>query len=155
VVPLTFTTNIKFESHPNNKTKPITIPTKVLIVKHNTAFSDYILLGNDWFYGQNNDRDQMYLAEIVTDAEDVWVRTMLCIKDLIRGEKRAVIQVERAYDFWDSESFASIESSDLSSDDSSNKYTASFVKLPHKWCYCTVKRQSSVKMLAVIDLLMP
>jgi hypothetical protein len=57
VVPLTFTTNIKFESRPNNKTKSITILTKVLIVKHNSAFPDYILLGNDWFYGRNNDGD--------------------------------------------------------------------------------------------------
>jgi hypothetical protein len=71
VVPLTFTTNIKFESQPNNKTKPITILAEVLIVKHNSASHNYILLGNDWFYGQNNDGDQVYLAEIVTDAKDI------------------------------------------------------------------------------------
>lgn len=48
-------------------------------------FPDYILLGNDWFYGRNNDGDQVYLAEIVTDAEDVWLRATLCIKELVRG----------------------------------------------------------------------
>jgi hypothetical protein len=72
----------------------------------------------------------VYLAEIVTDAEDAWVRTTLRIKELVRGVKRAVVRVEKVYDFCDSESSASVESSDLSSGDLSNEYTASFVKLP-------------------------
>ncbi|CAG8473796.1 17766_t:CDS:2 [Rhizophagus irregularis] len=44
---------------------------KMLIAKHDSMFSDYILFGNDWFYGHNSDGNQGYLAEIVTDAKDV------------------------------------------------------------------------------------
>jgi hypothetical protein len=109
----------------------------VLIVKHNSTSHNYILLGNDWFYGRNNDGDQVYLAEIVADAEDVWVRTTLRIKDLVGGEKRAVMR-ERAYNFWDSESSASAES--FASADSSNEYSVNFVKCSHKQYYCTAER---------------
>ncbi|PKY39695.1 hypothetical protein RhiirA4_452931 [Rhizophagus irregularis] len=76
-------------------TKPITILTKVLIAKHDSIFPDYILLGNDWFYGRNNDGNQVYLAEIVTDAEDVWLRATLCIKELL--SRNEVIQAIPIY----------------------------------------------------------
>jgi hypothetical protein len=55
------------------------------------------------------------------------------------------VRVERAYDFGNSESSASAESSDLSSTDLSNKYSVNFIKCPHKWCYCTAERRSSAQ----------
>ena len=77
----------------------------MLIVKHNSKIPGHILLGNDWFYGRNNDGDQVYLAEIVTDAEDAWA-TYYC-KELVWGVERAVVHVRKSYDFYSSESDSS------------------------------------------------
>ncbi|CAG8485052.1 9797_t:CDS:2 [Acaulospora colombiana] len=64
----------------------ITIPTEVLVEKYDSKTPNYILLGNNWFYGRNNDGLQTYLPEIVTDAENAFVRTTLRIKDLSRKQ---------------------------------------------------------------------
>ncbi|CAG8820454.1 4968_t:CDS:1, partial [Racocetra persica] len=83
IIPPTFISNIKNNAHLSNK-KSITIPTEVLIEKSNPKTPNYILLGNNWFYGRkyNNDELQTYIPEIVIDTEDAFVRTTLRIKDL-------------------------------------------------------------------------
>ncbi|CAG8713868.1 22754_t:CDS:2 [Gigaspora rosea] len=87
IIPLTFTFNIKNNAHLSNK-KSITIPTKVLVEKSNPKPSNYILLGNNWFYGKkyNNDKLPTYISKIVIDTKDAFVRTTLCIKDLNGSE---------------------------------------------------------------------
>ncbi|CAG8843310.1 10443_t:CDS:1, partial [Racocetra persica] len=47
--------------------------------KSNSKTPNYILLGNNWFYGRkyNNDELQTYISEIVIDTEDAFVRTTL------------------------------------------------------------------------------
>ncbi|KAF0532734.1 hypothetical protein F8M41_011023 [Gigaspora margarita] len=83
IIPLTFTSNIKNNARLSNK-KSTTIPTEVLVEKSNPKTPNYILLGNNWFYGRkyNNDELQTYIPEIVIDTEDAFVRTTLRIKDL-------------------------------------------------------------------------
>ncbi|CAG8797533.1 10170_t:CDS:2, partial [Dentiscutata erythropus] len=80
-----FISNIKNNACLSNK-KSITIPTKVLIEKSNSKTSNYILLGNNWFYGRkyNNDELQTYIPEIVIDTEDAFVRTTLHIHDFYK-----------------------------------------------------------------------
>ncbi|CAG8764750.1 1915_t:CDS:2, partial [Dentiscutata heterogama] len=73
VIPLTFTSNIKDNIRLNNK-KSIMILIEVLVDKYNSTLPNYIMLGNNWFYGRKYDDDklQTYIPEIVTDAEDAW-----------------------------------------------------------------------------------
>src|SRR5436190_20665397 len=51
IIPLTFTSNIKNNLCLSNK-KSITIPTEVLVEKYDPKTPNYILLGNNWFYGR-------------------------------------------------------------------------------------------------------
>ncbi|CAJ0837127.1 12515_t:CDS:1, partial [Entrophospora sp. SA101] len=81
IIPITFTSNVINNNHLSNY-ESITIPTKVLVEKYDLKMPNYILLGNNWFYGRNNHGIQMYLPEIVTDAKNAFVRTTLRIKDL-------------------------------------------------------------------------
>ncbi|CAG8515564.1 5016_t:CDS:1 [Acaulospora colombiana] len=83
IIPLTFTSNIKTNARLSNK-KSITIPTEALVEKYNPKIPNYILLGNNWFYGRKYDNDELqtYIPEIVIDTEDAFVRTTLRIKDL-------------------------------------------------------------------------
>ncbi|CAJ0853058.1 8660_t:CDS:1 [Entrophospora sp. SA101] len=81
VIPLTFTSNV-IKNHRLSNYESITIPTEVLVEKYGPQMPNFILLGNNWFYGRNNDGFQTYLPEIVTDAENALVRTTLRIKDL-------------------------------------------------------------------------
>ncbi|RIB01805.1 hypothetical protein C2G38_2050576 [Gigaspora rosea] len=92
VIPLTFTSNIKDNICLNNK-KSITIPTEVLVDRYNSTLPNYILLGNNWFYGRKYDDDELqtYIPEIVTDAEDAWLRTTLLIKNLTEKKGERVI----------------------------------------------------------------
>ncbi|RHZ78000.1 hypothetical protein Glove_168g311 [Diversispora epigaea] len=92
VIPLTFTSNIKNNVRLGNK-KSIIIPTEVLVEKYTPQLPNYILLGNNWFYGRKYYDDELwtYIPEIVTDAEDAWVRTTLCINNLIEGKGEMVI----------------------------------------------------------------
>ncbi|CAH1768122.1 2834_t:CDS:2 [Entrophospora sp. SA101] len=81
IIPITFTSNVINNIHLSIY-ESITIPTKVLVEKYDPKMPNYILLGNNWFYGRNNHGIQMYLPEIVTDAKNAFVRTTLRIKDL-------------------------------------------------------------------------
>ncbi|CAG8614374.1 11298_t:CDS:2 [Dentiscutata heterogama] len=83
IIPSIFISNIKNNTCLSNK-KSIMIPTEVLIEKSNSKIPNYILLGNNWFYGRkyNNDKLQTYIPEIVIDTEDTFVKTTLHIKDL-------------------------------------------------------------------------
>src|SRR6185436_10025915 len=74
VIPLTFTSNV-IKNHRLSNYESITIPTEVLVEKYGPQTSNFILLGNNWFYGRNNDGLQTYLLKIVTDAENTLVRT--------------------------------------------------------------------------------
>ncbi|RHZ44062.1 hypothetical protein Glove_767g6 [Diversispora epigaea] len=77
------TSNIK-----NNARLSITIPTEVLVKKYNSALPNYILLGNDWFYGRKYDNDELqtYLPEIVTDAKDGW-KEQLCVSRILKPKR--------------------------------------------------------------------
>ncbi|CAG8476790.1 hypothetical protein C2G38_2181357 [Gigaspora rosea] len=70
IIPLTFTSNIKNNDRLSNKNL--------------SRFQ----LNNNWFYGKkyNNDELQIYIPEIVIDAENAFVRTTLHIKDLNGSE---------------------------------------------------------------------
>ena len=95
MIPLTFTLSVQCSQFSKRYTS-ITIPTQVLIVKHQPEFPNNIMLGLDWFTGRKYDDEklQTYRAEIVTDAEDGWVRTTLRIKNLAgRKEKSIVVPV--------------------------------------------------------------
>ncbi|CAJ0838620.1 5622_t:CDS:2, partial [Entrophospora sp. SA101] len=83
IIPLTFTSNIINNHHISNY-ESITILTEVLVEKYDHKTPNYILLGNNWFYGRSriNDKIQHYLPEIVTDAKNAFVRTTLRIKNL-------------------------------------------------------------------------
>ncbi|RHZ87264.1 hypothetical protein Glove_38g72 [Diversispora epigaea] len=110
VIPLTFTSNIKNNLCLSNK-KSITIPTEVLVEKYNPKTPNYILLGNNWFYGRSriNDKIQHYLSEIVTDAKNAFVRTTLRIKDFsgsgvtkTKKKSRVIVSVNKRdiHDFY-------------------------------------------------------
>ncbi|CAG8596692.1 6151_t:CDS:1 [Ambispora gerdemannii] len=112
IIPLTFTSNIKNNVRLSNK-KSITIPTEVLVEKYNSTLPNYILIGNNWFYGRKCDNDELqtYLPEIVTDVENAWVRTTLRIKDLsnasfakTKKKPRVIVSVDKRniHDFYKS-----------------------------------------------------
>ncbi|CAG8605573.1 5409_t:CDS:1 [Acaulospora morrowiae] len=92
VIQLTFTSSAKC-SRFSKQDISITIPTQVLIVKHHPEFPNYIMLGFDWFTGRKYDDDELqtYRAEIVTDAEDGWVRITLRIKNLTKRKGKSII----------------------------------------------------------------
>ncbi|RHZ73746.1 hypothetical protein Glove_229g125 [Diversispora epigaea] len=124
IIPLTFTSNIKNNICLCNK-KSITIPTEVLVEKYSPKLPNYILLGNNWFYGRKYDDDerQTYIPEIVTDAEDAWVRTTLRIKDLnAKKGGRVIVHAKNGVDeFYDSTSSNSdSDTSDLSDSSTSS-----------------------------------
>ncbi|RIB02416.1 hypothetical protein C2G38_883215 [Gigaspora rosea] len=127
VIPLTFTSNIKDNIRLNNK-KSITIPTEVLVDRYNSTLPNYILLSNNWFYGRKYDDDELqtYIPEIVTDAEDAWVRTTLHIKNLTekKGE-RVIVSVNKRdnHDFYKILPGKSKDSGTSNSDTSSNSDT--------------------------------
>ncbi|CAG8485486.1 6529_t:CDS:1 [Ambispora leptoticha] len=81
IIPITFTSNVINNNHLSNY-ESITILTKVLVEKYDPKMPNYILLGNNWFYGRNNYGIQTYLPEIVTDTKNAFVRTILRIKNL-------------------------------------------------------------------------
>ncbi|RHZ63147.1 hypothetical protein Glove_332g52 [Diversispora epigaea] len=106
IIPLTFISNIKNNLRLSNK-KSITIPTEVLIEKYDSKTPNYILLGNNWFYGRSriNDKIQHYLPEIMTDAKNAFVRTTLRIKDLKTKKKpRVIVSIDKRdiHDFYKS-----------------------------------------------------
>jgi len=92
VIPLTFTSSVECSRFSKQYTF-ITIPTQVLIVKHHPEFPNHIMLGFDWFTGRKYDDEelQIYRAEIVTDAEDGWVRTTLRIKNLAERKGKSIV----------------------------------------------------------------
>ena len=92
VIPLTFTSSVECSRFSKQYTF-ITIPTQVLIVKHHPEFPNHIMLGFDWFTGRKYDDEelQIYRAEIVTDAEDGWVRTTLRIKNLAGRKGKSIV----------------------------------------------------------------
>ena len=112
IIPLTFTSNIinnhrlsNCQRQTHSDYRSITIPTEVLVEKYDLQTPNYILLGNNWFYGRSriNDKIQHYLPEIVTDAKDAFVRTTLRIKNL-SGKKggRVIVSVNKRdiHDFY-------------------------------------------------------
>ncbi|CAG8571435.1 4382_t:CDS:1, partial [Dentiscutata erythropus] len=122
VISLTFTSNIKNNAQLNNK-KFITIPTEVLVEKYNSKLPNYILLGNNWFYGHKYDDNelQIYIPEIVTN---VWTRTTLRIKNLVNKKRRRVIvyvtknNVDKFYEF--TSSYSNSDTSDISGSSTSS-----------------------------------
>ena len=92
VIPLTFTSSVECSRFSKQYTS-ITIPTQVLIVKHQPEFPNHIMLGFDWFTGRKYDDEELqtYRAEIVTDAEDGWVRTTLRIKNLAERKGKSIV----------------------------------------------------------------
>ncbi|CAG8569343.1 2620_t:CDS:1 [Ambispora leptoticha] len=154
VIPLTFTSNIKDNIRLNNK-KSITIPTEVLVERYNSTLPNYILLGNNWFYGRKYDDDELqtYIPEIVTDAEDAWVRTTLRIKNLTekKGE-RVIVSVNKRdiHDFYkilpgESKDF-NTSNSDTSDSDSSNSSTSSSeIEVTHAHKTRAVKKRPILK----------
>src|SRR5205085_8746074 len=104
IIPITFTSNI-INNHRLSNYESITILTEVLVEKYDHKTPNYILLGNNWFYGRSriNDKIQRYLPEIVTDAKNALVRTTLRIKNL-SGKKggRVIVSVNKRdiHDFY-------------------------------------------------------
>jgi len=102
VIPLTFTSNIKDNIRLGND-KSITIPTEVVVEKYNSKIPNFIMLGNDWFFTEDDENDSgssanahkipTYLPEIVIDAEDGLVRTTLRIKDYENRGPRVIVSV--------------------------------------------------------------
>ncbi|CAG8453103.1 14755_t:CDS:1 [Cetraspora pellucida] len=128
VISLTFTSNIKDNIHLNNK-KSITISTEVLVDRYNSTLPNYILLGNNWFYRRKYDDDELqtYISEIVTDAEDAWIRTTLHIKNLTeKKEKRVIVSISKRdiHDFYKILPGKSKDSGTSNSDTSFNSDTS-------------------------------
>ncbi|RHZ78656.1 hypothetical protein Glove_158g13 [Diversispora epigaea] len=108
IIPLTFTSNI-INNHRLSNYESITIPIEVLVEKYNSKMPNYILLGNNWFCGRKYDDNELqtYIPEIVTDAEDAWVRTTLRIKNLAEKKgRRVIVCVTKKYvdEFYESAS---------------------------------------------------
>ncbi|CAJ0857201.1 10746_t:CDS:2, partial [Entrophospora sp. SA101] len=127
VIPLTFTSNV-IKNHRLSNYESITIPTEVLVEKYGPQMPNFILLGNNWFYGRNNDGFQTYLPEIVTDAENALVRTTLRIKDLgwkvgtakAKRKPRVNVYVNKRLNTSNSDTSSNSDVSDSDSSDSSN-----------------------------------
>src|SRR6185369_13150127 len=124
VIPLTFTSNVINNHHLSNY-RSIVIPTEVVVERYDPKTPNYILLGNNWFYGRSriNDKIQHYLPEIVTDAKNAFVRTTLRIKNL-SGKKggRVIVSVNKRdiHDFYKSLPGESDSSDSLDSDSSTS-----------------------------------
>ncbi|CAG8509541.1 12387_t:CDS:1 [Ambispora leptoticha] len=92
MISLTFTSSVECSRFSKQYTF-ITIPIQVLIIKHHPEFPNHIMLGFDWFTSRKYDDEelQIYRAEIITDAEDSWVRTTLCIKNLAERKGKSIV----------------------------------------------------------------
>ncbi|CAG8686011.1 2244_t:CDS:2, partial [Ambispora leptoticha] len=66
VISLIFTSSVE-RSRFSERYTSITIPTQVLIVKHQPEFPNHIMLGFDWFTGRKYDDEELqtYRAEII------------------------------------------------------------------------------------------
>ncbi|RHZ75283.1 hypothetical protein Glove_216g166 [Diversispora epigaea] len=118
--------------------KSITISTEVLVEKYNPKMPNYILLGNNWFYGQKYDDElQIYIPEIVTNTEDTWQTwSDQNQKEVIPVNKRNI------YDFYKSLPGKSKHSlsrrSNISATSDSEKYNPkmpNYILLGNNWFY--------------------
>nr|CAG8655422.1 2817_t:CDS:2 [Entrophospora candida] len=106
----------------------------------------YILLGNNWFCTKQYDKDKLptYLPEIVTDAEDAWVRTTLRIKNFEEKGSRVIVSVNKSnntHTVLVSESDSSYNDSSNSSSSSSDSENGEVYTISKRKCRCVKKKE--------------